>query len=300
MTGARRWLDLAPLALVVAASAVGAAMTSEPAGRLVPARAWCSPSESRPLGCGEAGVDLAGLVASAELRAVALAAAVALVGFALGTPLGAAAALARGRTERFVERACDLVQAFPSFILALAVLSAVRSPSRVHLGAVFALTAWAPFARLALAQARTLRDAAFVEAAVALGRGPAGVLARHVVPNLLGVVAVQLGSTAAAIVVSEAGLAFVGLGPRDGVSLGGVLDQGVAAMLRAPHVLTVGAAAVAITSAAMLVAGRALAPAQRRRRRAIAITPAAATTTSPASEPGGPATSAQPRPPPLM
>ena len=163
----------------------------------------------------------------------------------MGTPLGAAAALARGRFERGVERACDLVQAFPSFILALAVLSAVRAPSRVHIGVVFALTAWAPFARLALAQTRVLRDAAFVEAA---RRPRAGArrrsLARHIVPNLLGVVAVQLGSTAAAIVVSEAALAFVGLGPRDGVSLGGVLDQGVAAMLRAPHVLVVGAVAV--------------------------------------------------------
>jgi ABC-type dipeptide/oligopeptide/nickel transport system permease subunit len=127
----------------------------------------------------------------------------------------------------------------------------------VHIGAVFALTAWAPFARLAIAQTRVLRDAAFVEAASALGRGRLGVLRAHLVPNLLGVVAVQLGSTAAAIVVSEAALAFVGLGPRDGVSLGGVLDQGVAAMLRAPHVLVVGAAAVAATSAAMLVAGRA-------------------------------------------
>ncbi len=196
------------------------------------------------------------LVSTAELRAVALASTVAFVGFTIGTPLGAAAALARGRVERVVERVCDLVQAFPSFILALAVLSAVRAPSRVHIGVVFALTAWAPFARLALAQARVLRGAAFIEAAVALGRGRAGVLARHVVPNLLGVVAVQLGSTAAAVVVSEAGLAFVGLGPPDGVSLGGVLDQGVAAMLRAPHVLVVGAAAVFATSAAMLAAGR--------------------------------------------
>jgi ABC-type dipeptide/oligopeptide/nickel transport system permease subunit len=74
---------------------------------------------------------------------------------------------------------------------------------------------------------------------------------------------VQLGSTAAAIVVSEAALGFVGLGPRGGVSLGSVLDQGVAAMLRAPHVLVVGAVAVAATSAAMLVAGRAAQPARR-------------------------------------
>ncbi len=175
----------------------------------------------------------------------------------MGTPAGVAAGLARGRVERAVERTCDLVQAFPTFLLAVAVLSAVRVPSRVHIAGVFALTAWAPFARLALAQTRVLRGAAFVEAAVALGRGPLGVLWRHLVPNVLGVVAVQLGSTGAAIVVSEAALAFVGLGPPDGVSLGGVLDQGVAAMLLAPHVLGVGAASVFATSCAMLLAGRA-------------------------------------------
>jgi peptide/nickel transport system permease protein len=251
-------IPLLPLALVVAAGGFGVALAPEPAGRLDPTRAWCRTSFAHPLGCGEAGVDLFALVSTAELRAVALAASVALVGFAIGTPLGAAAALARGRLERTVERACDLVQAFPSFILALAVLSAVRAPSRVHIGVVFALTAWAPFARLALSQARVLRDAPFVEAALALGRGRLGVLVRHVVPNLLGVVAVQLGSTAAAIVVSEAGLGFVGLGPPDGVSLGGVVDQGVFSMLRAPHVLIVGAVAVFSTSAAMLAAGRAV------------------------------------------
>jgi peptide/nickel transport system permease protein len=254
----RRVLCVLPLVVVLAVSGLGASISRQPAGRLDLVRAWSAPSAARPLGCGEAGVDLLPLVASAELRAIALAAAVALLGFVVGTPLGALAALARGRVERAVDRACDLVQAFPSFILALAVLSAVRAPSRVHIGAVFALTAWAPFARLALAQTSVLRDAAFVEAAIALGRSRAGVLLWHVVPNLLGVVAVQLGSTASAIVVGEAGLAFVGLGPRDGVSLGGVLDQGVAAMLRAPHVLAVGALAVFATSAAMLAAGRAV------------------------------------------
>jgi peptide/nickel transport system permease protein len=259
MKGRRRWVVLVPLGVLLASSAVAAVLSHEPPGRLDPARAWCPPSLSRPLGCGEAGVDLLPLVSHAELGAIGLALVVALTGFALGTPLGAGAALARGRFERFVERACDLVQAFPSFILALAVLSAVRSPSRVHLGFVFALTAWSPFARLALAQARVLREAQFVEAARALGRGRAGVLVHHMVPGLLGVAAVQLGSTGAAIVVSEAALAFVGLGPRGGVSLGSVLDQGVAAMLRAPHVLAVGAAAVILTSMALLLAGRAVA-----------------------------------------
>jgi peptide/nickel transport system permease protein len=256
----RRVVRLVPLGLVVALSIAGVLWGRGSPDHLEPRLAWCAPSGARPLGCGEAGVDLLALVSHAEVRGVELAAVVALVGFGFGTPLGAFAALTRGRAERAVSRACDLIQAFPTFLLALAVLSAVRSPSRVHLGFVFALTAWAPFARLALVETRVLRDAAFVEAAFALGMSRTRVLVRHIVPNLLGVVAVQLGSAGASIVVAEAAFAFVGMGPRDGVSLGAVLDQGVAAMLRAPHVLFVGAACVFATSASMLVAGRAIEP----------------------------------------
>jgi len=252
-----RLLRLVPLALLILVAGVTCAMASHAPDRLVLSDAFLPPSFARPLGCGEAGVDLTSLLGSAILRGALLAVIVALVGFAIGTPLGAAAAMARGRLERVVERACDLVQAFPTFLLAFAVLSAVHAPNRMHLGLVFALTAWAPFARLALAQTRVLRDAAFVEAAYALGLGRTTVLFRHVVPNLLGVVAVQLGGTAAAVVVSEAALSFLGFGPRDGVSLGSVMDQGVASMLRAPHVLVAGSLSVFCTSAAMLVAGRA-------------------------------------------
>lgn len=250
---------LVPLAIVVVTS-VTVAMGERSPTRLDPTLSWMAPNGARPLGSGEAGVDLLALVGHATARAVVLAACVAAIGFVIGSPLGAAAGLARGRFERIVTRACDLVQAFPTFLLALVVLSAVRSPGRMHLAVVFAMTAWAPFARLALAQTRILRDAAFIEAARALGGDRVRVVIRHLVPNLLGVVAVQLGSTAAAVVVSEAALSFVGFGARDGVSLGAVLDQGVSAMLRAPHVLLVGAFGVFATSVSLMIAGRAFDP----------------------------------------
>jgi peptide/nickel transport system permease protein len=233
------------------------APTQDPA-RLEPKLSFAGPSLAHPFGCGEAGADLLAVVSHALLRAVALAVVVAVVGVVVGGPLGAVAALRRGALERFVDRACDLVQSFPSFLLALAVLSAVRVPSRVHLACVFALTAWAPFARLALAQTRVLRSATFIEAARALGVRGVRLLGRHVLPSSLGVLAVQLGSSAGAIVVSEAALSFVGLGPRDGVSLGSVLEQGIACMLFAPHVMAVGALAIMATSAAMISAGRVL------------------------------------------
>jgi len=252
-------LRVVPLGIILGGASLIAAGARSPT-RLDPDLSWAPPSGAWPLGCGEAGVDLLALLAHAMQRGVVLATVVALVGFVIGCPLGAAAGLARGRFERGVARACDLVQAFPTFLLALVVLSAVRSPTRAHLGAVFVLTAWAPFTRLALAQTRVLRDATFVEAARALGGDRVRVVVVHLLPNLLGVVAVQLGSTAAAVVVSEAALSFVGFGTRDGISLGGILDQGVSAMLRAPHVLLVGAAGVFVTSVSLMIAGRAFDP----------------------------------------
>ncbi len=262
----KKLVRVTPLAVVFGIASIVAAGARSPS-LLSPELSWAAPSWDRPLGSGEAGVDLTALVAHATQRAVLLAAVVALVGFLIGCPLGAAAGLARGRFERGVARACDLVQAFPTFLLALVVLSAVRTPSRADLGFVFALTAWAPFARLALAQTRVLRDQAFVEAAKALGATRAAIIVRHLVPNLLGIVAVQLGGTAAAVVVSEAALSFVGFGARDGVSLGAVLDQGVSAMLRAPHVLFVGALSVFLTSTALMTAGRAFDPSFARAKK---------------------------------
>ena len=254
---ARRLARIAPLALLLTLAAGVMFSAKLPPAHLDPRLAFASPSASHPFGCGEGGVDLLSYVAFGIARGTALAVSVAVVGFVVGSPLGAIAAVRRGTLERVVERTCDLLQGFPSFLLALSVLSVVRVPTRVHLALVFSITAWAPFARLALAQVRVLREAQFVEAARALGQGAFTILWVHILPQLLGIVAVQLGSTASAVVVSEAGLAFVGFGTADGVSLGSVLDQGVSVMLRAPHVLWVGSLSVFLTSVALISAGRA-------------------------------------------
>jgi peptide/nickel transport system permease protein len=252
-----RWIRLAPLLIVAVTIAIAISISPSDVGRLDPTIAWASPSSSHWLGAGEAGVDLLGVISWGALKGLFLAVIVALVGFAIGTPLGAAAALRRGFFERVVERACDFAQAFPSFLLALAVLASVRTPTRFHLGVVFSLTAWAPFARLSLAETRVLRKATFVEAAFALGLESRAVVTRHILPNVLGTAAVQLGSTAASVLISESALSFLGFGPRDGVSLGDVLGQGVAAMLRAPHVLAAASLAIFVTSVALLIAGTA-------------------------------------------
>lgn len=238
---------LLPLGAVAVLAALLARRSAEPA-RLSIEQAWCDMSRAHPLGCGEGGIDVASFVGHACLRVLAMALVVSLLAAVVGVSLGALAAVVRGRLERTVIRLCDLVQAFPTFLLALSVLAAQSEPTRVHLGAVFLLTAWAPFARISQASASALAQAEFVVAARALGAGRLRIVAWHVVPHLVGPVAVQLGTVAAGIVLGESALGFVGLGPSDGVSLGALLDQGTVAMLRTPRVLFVAAIAVGATT----------------------------------------------------
>lgn len=250
----RRWQSFAPALAVALSSGLFVLVSERSPSRLDLEKAWAPPTMARPFGSGEAGVDLLALVSHATSRALLLAIAVSLVGLVIGAPLGTFAGMMRGRTERALSRACDLVQAFPSFLLALAVLAAVKTPSRFHIGAVFCISAWAPFARLALVQARVLADAQFIDAARALGASRTRVISLHILPNLFGPLAVQIGASAAGVVLGETALGFVGLGPRDGVSLGALLEQGVVSMLRAPHVLAVGGLAVVAVSFSLQLA----------------------------------------------
>jgi ABC-type dipeptide/oligopeptide/nickel transport system permease subunit len=248
---------LPALAVVATALAVVIFDSASPT-RFDLALSWAKPSVSHPFGSGEGGVDVLAVAGHATLRALVLAAFVAGFGFASGTPLGVFAALRGGTLERATLRAADLVQAFPTFLLALAVLSSVRVPTRAHIGFVFAIGAWAPFARLSLVQARAVAEAPFVEAARALGATSSRVVFGHLLPNVLGPAAVQLGSAAAGVVLGETALGFVGLGPPDGVSLGALLEQGTAGMLRAPHVLVAGALSVMVVSGSLQLASEGL------------------------------------------
>lgn len=233
-------------ALLVVVAALARALRSADPRRLDLSAELARPSARHPFGCGDGGVDLLALSAEALLRGMLLAGSVALVALVVGTTLGAWAGLRGGAVARGVQRFCDFMQAFPSFVLALGVLAAIPHPSRAHVGAVLLLTAWTPFARLALTELRVVRGLSYVEAARALGAPSSRVLFRHAIPATLPVARAQLGSSASALLVADAALSFLGLGPSDGVALGALIDQGVGASLRAPHVLVVGTAALCL------------------------------------------------------
>ena len=213
------------------------------------------PSAAHWLGTADNGID----IVSVLLHGARLAALVALgsVGLSLtvGAPLGALAGTRGGWVDRGVMALADLVQSFPSIVLHVAVVALIARPSVVVVILALAANGWAPHARLARAQALSLRERDFVLAARALGASEARVVLRHVLPNLAGPLVVSATSALGAAVLAESTLSFLGLGPGLSTSWGALLDQGASVILRFPHVALVSGGALALTVLALNLAG---------------------------------------------
>lgn len=205
------------------------------------------PSARHWLGTTDNGVDvLSALLYGARLSgvvAIATVGASVLIGGALGTFAG----YRGGRIDQWITGLCDLVQAFPSIVLNVAVLALTAEPGVLHLVVALIAHGWVLFARVARANALVLRQAEFVQAARALGLSEPAVLVRHVVPNLAGPLVVQATAALGGAVLAESTLSFLGLGPGASASWGALLDQGSAVLLRFPHVALIAGGTIAVT-----------------------------------------------------
>jgi peptide/nickel transport system permease protein len=141
---------------------------------------------------------------------------VALV-IALAVPFGVTVGLVAGYAGGFVEtvlmRVTDVVMAFPRLILALA-LVAVLKPGLMNAVIAIAITSWPPYARLTRAETLTLRRMEFVDAARGLGMGPGSIMLGQILPSCLSSVAIRATLDMAGVILTAAGLGFLGLGAQ--------------------------------------------------------------------------------------
>jgi peptide/nickel transport system permease protein len=131
----------------------------------------------------------------------------------LGVFVGTLAALGGRLVDEVLMRICDIGMALPSLILALG-LAAALGPSLKSAVIAMAATWWPGYARLVRTVVRETRDAEFVTSARALGVSPARLVFRHVLPNSLDVMYVQVTLDVAAAMLVIAGLSFVGVGAQ--------------------------------------------------------------------------------------
>ena len=139
--------------------------------------------------------------------AISSIAAAILVGGAIGMVSG----YVGGRTDLITMQVMDVLLSFPSLILGLIVV-ALLGPDIINLVFAIALTAVAPFARIARAPVLSLKERAYVEAGRSLGFSHARILFVHILPNILSEVLVMGSLWMATAVRTEASLSFIGLG----------------------------------------------------------------------------------------
>ncbi len=169
------------------------------------------PSTTHWFGTDELGRDYFSEILYAGRISLAIGIVVALLSTALGTVLGAVSGYSRGWVGEVIMRITDRFLIVPAIaILALALEALGRSPVTVVL--VLAGIGWTFIARVVRAQVLSIREKEFVDAARVIGGSPARILRRHVLPNLAGVIAVNVSLATASAIIVESTLSFLGFG----------------------------------------------------------------------------------------
>ena len=209
--GGRGLFGLALVMLVLAAVAFGPALSRFDADRPDFAATLAPPSPAHLLGTDDVGRD--GLARILGGGRVSLLVALGGVGGAalLGAPLGLACGFLGGWLDRTAMRGVDVLLAFPGILLALGITAALGA-SAATVALSVAVVNLPVFARIARAQAVSLRRLDFVTAARAVRRTGGGILPRTVAPNALSPVLVQGTVLLAAAILTESYLSFLGLG----------------------------------------------------------------------------------------
>ncbi|PKP74909.1 MAG: D-ala-D-ala transporter subunit [Alphaproteobacteria bacterium HGW-Alphaproteobacteria-6] len=138
---------------------------------------------------------------------------VAVIATPIGLLVGTSAGYFGGWTDTILMRITDIFLAFPRLILALAFVAAL-GPGIENAIIAIAITSWPPYARLARAETLTIRDSDYINAARLQGASSARILWYHVTPLCLSSVIIRVTLDMAGIILTAAGLGFLGLGAQ--------------------------------------------------------------------------------------
>jgi len=216
------------------------------------------PSRSHLLGTDHLGRDLLSRLMYGARIALSVALPAVGVALAAGLTLGLIAGYAGGVIDDVALVLFDSIQAFPSVILALAIL-ALLGPSLVNVVLVIGLT-WTPgYARIARAQVLRTKQEPYVEVERSLGASQGRILFFHIMPNIVAPLLILAAMDLPVVITFEAGLSFLGLGVRPPTpSWGVILAEGFNFIRQTPWPITWAGLTLIITTLGFTLFGETL------------------------------------------
>jgi oligopeptide transport system permease protein len=170
-----------------------------------------------------------------------------MVSLLIGIAYGATAGYFGGRVDHLMMRIVDILYAMP-FMFFVILLMVMFGRNILLIFVAIGAINWLDMARIVRGQTLSLKRKEFVEAAEALGVPPFRIIRRHIVPNLLGVVAVYVTLTIPQVILVESFLSFLGLGVQEPMtSWGALVNEGAQEMENAPWTLVFPAVFLAMT-----------------------------------------------------
>lgn len=194
--------------------------------KLAPPALQAGGSWSHPLGTDQLGRDVLSRILYGARTSLAIGLFATVTAAAIGIVLGIIAGYYGRSLDAVIMRVVDVQMAFPSILLALAIM-VMLGPGLRNLVLVLAITSWEFFARLVRAEALSLRHRDFVEGGRAIGATDGWLIRHYIVPSLVGTISVVATLTVARTVIAESSLSFLGLGIQPPTpSWGGMLAEG--------------------------------------------------------------------------
>jgi len=179
------------------------------------------------LGSGEKGSDIYYGIIWGSRISIVVALVVVLTSAFIGVVLAAVAGYYGGKVDDLLMRITDVFMSLPSLVLAMAV-AAVLSPTIENIMLALIIVWWPSYARLIRGQVLIIKESTYIEAAVAAGAKKSRILFRHIVPNSISPLLVSATMDMGSIVLTTAGLSYIGFGPPNITEWGRMISDGQA------------------------------------------------------------------------
>jgi len=208
---------------------------------------YLSPSAEHPFGTDEFGRDILSRVIYGCRTSLEIGVASVAISCVIGVALGCISGYYSSLTDNIIMRLVDVLLAIPNLMLAISIVAAFGI-SRLNLVLAIGIGSMGAFARIVRASVLSIREQEFIEVARAIGASDARIIFRHILPNCLAPIIVQVSMSIGAAILSAAGLSFIGLGvPPPTPEWGAMLSSGRAYMRDYWFVVTFPGVAIMLT-----------------------------------------------------